>query len=63
MVHVSGVSREKRRERGQGRVEVGVVERMSGAFWERARAVGGGIEAGGVRRLACVMVAIVSEIW
>jgi len=57
MVHVSGVSREKSSERGHGSVDVGVVERTRGAFWDRARAVGGGICAGGERRLACVMLA------
>ena len=56
MVQVSGVSRVKRRESGHGREEVGVEERMRGAFWERWRAVGGGMREGGVRRLACAMV-------
>ena len=55
MVHDSGVSREKRRERGHGSDEVGDVESMRGAFWERASAVGGGIWEGGESRLACVI--------
>jgi len=58
IVHVSGVSREKSRESGHGRVGVGDVDSMRGAFCERARAWGGAIWAGGESRLACVIFAI-----
>lgn len=63
MVHVEGVSRVKRRERGQGRGEVGVVERMRGAFWERARAVWGGMREGGWRREGGGIVAVCGRRW
>lgn len=42
MVHDSGVSREKRSDKGQGNDDVGGCERIRGAFCESARAVGGG---------------------
>lgn len=58
MVHVSGVSREKSRDSGQGRADVGDLDNMGGAFCERASAVGGGICEGGESRLAGVMVAM-----
>lgn len=58
MVHVSGVSREKSSDSGQGSDDVGLDDRMRGAFCERARAVGGGICEGGESRLACDMAAI-----
>lgn len=57
MVHDSGVSREKRSESGHGSEDVGGCESMSGAFWESARAVGGGIWVGGERRFTCDMFA------
>jgi len=58
MVHDSGVSREKSRERGHGREDVGGWESIRGAFWESARATEGGIEVGGERRFACDIVAV-----
>jgi hypothetical protein len=61
MVHDSGVSREKRSERGHGSEDVGGCARMSGAFCESARAVGGGMCVGGERRFACDMVLFVCE--
>lgn len=45
-----GVSVDVRRERGQGRVDVGEVLSRRGDFWERVRAVGGGMLLGGERR-------------
>ena len=57
MVHDSGVSREKSSERGQGSDDVGVEARTRGAFWDSARAVCGGMWAGGESRLAFVMAA------
>jgi hypothetical protein len=61
MVHDSGVSREKRRDSGQGNEDVGGCESISGAFCESARAVVGGMWDGGDRRLTCDIVAIYSS--
>lgn len=58
MVHDSGVSREKRSDRGQGNEDVGGCARIRGAFCESERAVWGGMYAGGARRFACDMIVV-----
>lgn len=63
MTHDSGVSREKSSESGHGRDEVGGLERMRGAFWERESAVGGAILEGGVRRFAVAIAEVVCIDW